>query len=149
MRISNEPQQTEVPHLSGNTRVNVWVALLVMDDEQDTSLTTGWYWRLADMGAAENERHDLEAWRKAALNEQGPYRNADNAMQGVAYYSVERATLAGRLNEANELMRMGQLDATIEQISEWLSKADEMDRALRNESRAPQTQPANDDGQPV
>ncbi len=58
MRISNEPQQTEVPHLSGNTRVNVWVALLVMDDEQDTSLTTGWYWRLADMGAAENERHD-------------------------------------------------------------------------------------------
>ena len=28
MRISNEPQQTEVPHLSGNTRVNVWVALL-------------------------------------------------------------------------------------------------------------------------
>ena len=144
MRIANEPQQTEVPHLSGERRVSIWVALLVMDDEQDTSLTTGWYWRLADMGAAPNERHDLEAWRKAALNEQGPYRNADNAIQSVAYYSIERATLAGRLNEANEAMRMGRLDASIAEIGEWLAKANEMDTAARNKGAGPAALPQGD-----
>ena len=139
MRIADEVLKTEVPQIAGDIRVPIWVALLVMDEREDTGLTTGYYWRVIDPGAEKHEENDLEQWRAATLEGHGAYRSAQNAMAAVAYYTVRRENLASRLNEACEAMRSGNLDDTLEEVSQWLHQADELDKTAEAEASSRQS----------
>ena len=131
MLIEGTPTGCEAPHVEGGQRRAIWVALLKMDDAHDEGLATGFYWRAApvDAEASDAERDDIDAWRKAARNEQGPHRSAQAAIQAVAWYTVERAAMAARLVEAAEAVRCGQLDPGAGEVAAWLEEAQRMDKA--------------------
>ena len=131
MLIAGTPVACEAPHVDGGQRRAIWVALLKMDDTLDEGLTTGFYWRAApvDAEASDAERNDIEAWRKAAKSQQGPHRSVQTAIEAVAWYTVERAMLAARLEEAAEAVRCGKLDPKTEDVAAWLAESQRMDAA--------------------
>ena len=131
MLIAGTPVACEAPHVEGGHRRAIWVAMLKMDEPEDEGLTTGYYWRAApvDAEASDAERDDIEAWRNAARNQQGPHRNAQTAIEAVAWYTVERAMLAARLEEAAEAVRCGKLDPKTEAVAAWLAESQRMDSA--------------------
>ena len=137
MLIEGTPMGCEAPHVEGGQRRAIWIALLKMDDAHDEGLTTGFYWRAApvDAEASDAERDDIDAWRKAARNEQGPHRSAQGAIQAVAWYTVERAAMAARLVEAAEAVRCGNLDPDAAEVAAWLAESQRMDRAAGTAGR--------------
>ena len=131
MLIAGTPVACEAPHVEGGQRRAIWVALLKMDEPEDEGLTTGFYWRAApvDAEASDAERDDIEAWRKAARNQQGPHRNVQMAIEAVAWYTVERAMLAARLEEAAEAVRCGKINPKVDEVAAWLAESQRMDSA--------------------
>ena len=133
MRIEGEAVRTEAPVVAAGERQAIFVAQLLMDAAEDNGRTNGWYWMVEDPSAGDDQRSDIERWRDAVVNRQGPHRNAPDAISGVAFHSIKRTLLTARLEEASEAMASGALDAKIDTALAWLQEAhreDEQAEAL-------------------
>lgn len=120
MQIDTLPVHVAVTDPQSGEPRQVAAALLLMNDPADDGLTTGWYW--TDM-PRNPEPHDLKSrrrWTEAVVNNQGPFRDANAALAAAENHSPQAATLGARLEQAAELLRAGEIEATPAAIAEWL-----------------------------
>ena len=122
MQIDTPPVQTPVPDPETGEDRRIAAALLLMDDPADDGLTTGWYWSVMPPEPEPRDLTSRERWTRAAVNGQGPFRDANTALGAAGNQTPQAAALAARLEQAAALLRAGEIEATAETIAEWLAE---------------------------
>jgi len=140
MQIDTLPVHAPVPDpTSGETR-QVAAALLLMNDPVDDGRTTGWYWTEVPRNPEPPDLKSGRRWTAAVTNHQGPFRDAHAALAAARNHTPQAAELAARLDQAAELLRAGEIDATPAAIAEWLGETGGATRPEGPDPGAKQTQ---------
>ena len=134
MRVHGRPIQAALPDPSVGDETMAAAGLLVMDDENDVQLTTGWYWARTGPHAPAD---DVETWKTAILEGRGPLRSADQALQAAETATIEAFDVASRAAELAEVVRAGEIEPTLEAATEFMTAALRMDRETREAAADP------------
>ena len=121
MQLDTPPVQTPVPDPETGEDRRIAAALLLMDDPADDGLATGWYWSVMPPEPEPRDLTSRERWTRAAVNGQGPFRDANTALGAAGNQTPQAAALAARHEQAAALLRAGEIDATAEAIAGWLA----------------------------
>ncbi|MYH30162.1 MAG: hypothetical protein F4018_03430 [Acidobacteria bacterium] len=125
MQIDTMPVHAAVSDPQTGEPRQVAAALLLMHDPADDGLTTGWYWTEVPRNPEPQDLKSRQRWTEAVAGGQGPFRDANAALAAAQNHSPQAAELAGRLEQAAELLRGGEIEATPAAIAEWLEKAND------------------------
>ena len=122
MQIDTMPVHAAVSDPQTGEPRQVAAALLLMNNPADDGLTTGWYWTEVPRNPDPQDLRSRQRWTEAVTGRQGPFRDANAALAAAENHSPQAAELAGRLEQAAELLRAGEIDATPAAIAEWLGE---------------------------
>ena len=137
MQIDTLPVHAPVPDPASGEEREVAAALLLMNEAADDGRTTGWYWAVVPRNPEPEDMKSRRRWTEAVTNHQGPFRDANTAIAAAENHTPQTTALATRLGQAAELLRAGEIDTTVEAISEWLLDAGAPDRGADTEPPAP------------
>lgn len=120
MQIDSMPVHAAIRGQHDTEPRRIAAALLLMDDPADDGLTTGWYWAEVPSNPQSDDLTSRERWTKAVHARQGPFRDGNTALQAAENPTPHATALAARLEQAAELIRSGEIDATPAAIADWL-----------------------------
>ena len=142
MQIASLPTKTSIVHRISHEEHDIAVAHLLMDDPEDSGLTSGFYWAKLPPGATEGDLLSKDRWVHAVRREQGPFRRPAAAIIGAEKATAMRYAIAAVLRQAAELVLSGEIDDDLEAISAGIANHEWIEAA--HEGRMPPAPPGPD-----